>query len=571
MITDKQLIALAGKGAFGRGKDYFTSGAVIEWNKKGTTITALVAGSETYAVTLRHTSRNFDGSCDCPASDGFDFCKHCVAVALAYRQESSEQSKLESGKPIERIQAYLNKLDKSQLQGELIALMEHDRVLREQWSLRADLALNKIDAKAIKKRITAALPYNRNYYRYAQVRSYFAQAEPAIDLLEKQAPNLEANKALELVDYGLQRLNKALETIDDSGGFRLDIEETLQALHIVTLARTGWDNEQLVSYLESVEDSDCSDFYPAIPDAYYDLLGEEGLRLYVQHKQAIWDALPPLPPQADWDKKSPYLRLSHLLIAHAQATDDTAAEIVLLEKMATEVRDCVGLCERLIALDLWPQVDMWLSKAKQWQKKSSPRSTMYDRNVDIERVELKLFLHKGDLAAALQKQWEIYQVQSGINNYKQLLDLAEQCGERKRWHDKVFSILHDNVEKSKENYSLIRQLDHLIDLYLHENKPDNALTLVNKFKISQESLYAVINAFYKQPTITMPLYQRLVEVNIRQANNDAYKQGIIFFMECRNSLQNQAHKQAFTLMEEELRTRHKAKRNFIKYLNEAMN
>ena len=69
----------------------------------------------------------------------------------------------------------------------------------------------------------------------------------------------------------------------------------------------------------------------------------------------------------------------------------------------------------------------------------------------------------------------------------------------------------------------------------------------------------------------MPLYQRLIEMNIRQANNDAYKQGIIFLLECQNSLQNKAHKNAFALIEEELRKRHKAKRNFIKYLNEAMN
>lgn len=571
MITDKQLIALAGKGAFGRGKDYFASGAVIEWNKKGTTITALVAGSETYAVTLRHTTNHFDGSCDCPASEGFDFCKHCVAVALAYRQESAEQTQLENGKPLDRITAYINKLDNAQLKNELIGLIENDRVLREQWSLRADLALNKIDDKAIKKRITAALPYNRNYYRYAQVRSYFAQAEPTIELLVEQAPSLEANKALALVDYSLQRLEKALATIDDSGGFRLDVEETLQTLHIATLERMGWDSEQLVSYLESLEASDCSESYPAIPDAYYDLLGEEGLCLYVQHKQVIWDALPPLPPQADWDKKYPYLRLSHLLIAHAQATDDTVAEIALLEKMATEVRDCVELCERLMTLDLWPQVEMWLSKAKQWKKKSSPRPTMYDRNVDIERIELKLFLHKGDLAAALQKQWEIYQVQSSIDNYKQLLDLAAQCSEREKWYNKVFATLHATIEKPDKKYFLDYKLDHLIELYLHEKKNDDALMLINKYKVSENALHAVIKAFYKHPVISMPLYQRLADMHIRRANNDAYKQGIIILLECKNSLQNQAHNNAFALMEEELRTRHKAKRNFIKYLNEAMN
>jgi len=271
-ITDKQLIALAGKGAFERGRAYFNSGAIVEWQKKGSKITALVEGSETYQVILRHTSRQFDGSCDCPASDGIDFCKHCVAVAMAYRDDNVKQIQLETGNPLERIKAYVNKLDKTQLQKELVELIDSDRSVRENWSIRADLASGKIDAKAIKKRITAALPYNRHLFRYEQVRSYFAQAEPAITLLEQQVSIIAPNKALALVDYALQRLSKALDTIDDSGGFRLDIEERLHVLHLLILEQLQWDSEKLVSYLEGIENSSVSDLYPAIPNAYKHLL-----------------------------------------------------------------------------------------------------------------------------------------------------------------------------------------------------------------------------------------------------------------------------------------------------------
>jgi hypothetical protein len=38
VITDKQLIALAGKGAFERRRTYFNSGAIVEWQKKGSKI-----------------------------------------------------------------------------------------------------------------------------------------------------------------------------------------------------------------------------------------------------------------------------------------------------------------------------------------------------------------------------------------------------------------------------------------------------------------------------------------------------------------------------------------------------
>lgn len=278
-ITDQQLIALAGKGAFSRGKDYFQQGLVESWQKKGQNITADVQGTELYRVTLIHNSQRFEGSCDCPASEGFDFCKHCVAVAMLYRQEAGEQAQLSDGNAEQRIQAYLNKLDKQTLVGQLLALITSDTGLKQAWSIKADIALNKMDVKAIKKFITAAIPYNKNLYRYSQVRSYFAKVEPVIDLLEGQLDQLGAEKALSLVDYALQRLSCALETIDDSGGVRLDLEGRLQTLHRSTVEKLKWDKSKLVTYLLKIEDSDCADMYPDIPNAYLRSLGEEGGRV----------------------------------------------------------------------------------------------------------------------------------------------------------------------------------------------------------------------------------------------------------------------------------------------------
>ncbi len=52
LLSDRQLILLAGEAAFGRGVDYYRQGMVLGWNKKGTTITAEVEGSELYHLTL---------------------------------------------------------------------------------------------------------------------------------------------------------------------------------------------------------------------------------------------------------------------------------------------------------------------------------------------------------------------------------------------------------------------------------------------------------------------------------------------------------------------------------------
>lgn len=293
-ITDQQLIALAGTGAFYRGKDYFQDGLVDSWQKKGQTITADVQGTELYRVTLTHNSQRFEGSCDCPASEGFDFCKHCVAVAMLYRREANKQAQLGDGNVEQRIQAYLNKLDKQALAGQLLAIIANDTGLKQQWSIKADIALNKMDAKAVKKRITAAIPYNKHLHSYSQVRSYFGKVEPVVDLLEGQLDQLGPEKALPLVDYTLQRLSRALETIDDSGGFRLDVEGRLHELHSTVVEAQTWDKPRLVAYLLAIDDSTCADVYLGIPDAYAESLGDEGETLIYAEYQRRWDALPQL-------------------------------------------------------------------------------------------------------------------------------------------------------------------------------------------------------------------------------------------------------------------------------------
>ncbi len=207
-ITDRLLISLAGERAFARGEKYFAADAVGELREYKGKITAAVQGSESYQVTLRHTSRQFEGVCDCPASDNFDFCKHCVATALKYRGELAEREQLGQGSAGDKLLAYLKSLNKAELAAELYELLAQDKTLFEEWTLKAEIAGGGLDAKAMKKRITAAIPYNRHIYRYPQVREYFARIETVTQFLLENLHQFDAEQALSLTEYALQRVEK---------------------------------------------------------------------------------------------------------------------------------------------------------------------------------------------------------------------------------------------------------------------------------------------------------------------------------------------------------------------------
>lgn len=87
LITPHTLHELAGTAAFQRGEAYFSEGIVGHLIADDDAITARVQGTATYRVELIGDDDELAYDCTCPrAADGY-FCKHCVAVGLAWLTE----------------------------------------------------------------------------------------------------------------------------------------------------------------------------------------------------------------------------------------------------------------------------------------------------------------------------------------------------------------------------------------------------------------------------------------------------------------------------------------------------
>jgi uncharacterized Zn finger protein len=83
-LTEPTIRVLAGDTYYRRGLDYFRRGHVASVEEWENTLHATVRGTETYAVEISATSERLDFECDCPLGDDGEFCKHCVAAALAW-------------------------------------------------------------------------------------------------------------------------------------------------------------------------------------------------------------------------------------------------------------------------------------------------------------------------------------------------------------------------------------------------------------------------------------------------------------------------------------------------------
>ena len=76
---------LADGASFQRGTQYFESRRVADLRRDGQSLKAMVRGTLDYQVRLWAKDDTLAYSCDCPHfKENGSFCKHCVAVALAW-------------------------------------------------------------------------------------------------------------------------------------------------------------------------------------------------------------------------------------------------------------------------------------------------------------------------------------------------------------------------------------------------------------------------------------------------------------------------------------------------------
>ena len=89
ILDDLRALAqrLAGQNAYERGEQLFQNKAVTYLHFDKLSIQAKVQGSKSYDVKLSLLNDTVDGGCSCPASEGFDYCKHCVATLLEYQKQ----------------------------------------------------------------------------------------------------------------------------------------------------------------------------------------------------------------------------------------------------------------------------------------------------------------------------------------------------------------------------------------------------------------------------------------------------------------------------------------------------
>lgn len=533
-LSESVIKTLAGEAAYTRGLEYYNQGRVEQLNINDTHIQAVVSGEKQYSVTLNHTAKMFDGSCDCPASDNFDFCKHCAAVSLAYYYQTQTNLEMADAGESDAIPLYLNTFTKPQLIDELQSMIEGDQSVHDHWLLRAEIAGGNLSNKDLRKRITQAIPYKPSgLWRPQEIANYFSEAQLALKVLEKAILSLSAHSAMKLVVYAIERIEKTLETIDDRAGHRSDLQNLLKRWFHVTLGSHEWQSKERAPLISGLilEQKHSYDILN-LPNGVIDLISNKESEDILDAVSKAWGEMPP-PSKELLDQANLYARLESMLLEDALLLNNKTRELEILAKGAIDTDRCLKLVRKCINYQRLDEAAKWLEYAAQVQTLRS-----YDVTA-IETHQIDLWLAQGDFDNALAAQWARFEESEEPSDLKDVYQTAERIHQERVYLQQGIRYLESKIESPKDTPRNRQRVENLIAIYLIHNIVDHAIALAGQHKPHPSTLMAVANAAPRHSRKTCVLAERAVNQLVYLNSNETHDRANWFLQKLYANAQTQ--------------------------------
>lgn len=551
------LIALAGQATYERGARYFRTGAVhrLRWQEQQ--LMATVVGRERYQVTLT-LAPELAGLCSCPAWAHRHFCKHCVAVALAYAASTAADAPLFPTAAPEPIRRHLEHLDKSALIDCLLELIEADPVLESRWRMKALAAAGQVDAQALRLLIDEAL-LAEPMWEYAEVKRYFAEAETRLEPLWDTLEQLDSEPGFSLLNHAFERLNEVLQQCDDSHGHRFGLEGMLKTALVRAFRHLPWSVERKVDYLLEQLDHP-RDVFPDVPGDFFP--APELETAFHAHCEAELTAMVTDPGRVPEEQRSRYQRLLWPLLRRARAQGDMVRQIALTKPLAEGYHDFLQLCELHIQLEEPLDAEYWLQKAR--------REARAGQDEQCLTLAIKIHLLQAEYQSALDAQWSLFTRQPRLTHYQTLLELATLAGQSADVQRQAAERLLRDVavaEQSRLRSGFVTTTP-LLDFYLYHDEEQKAVDWASHNKVAIAQLKALADRIIgRQPEQATLFYRRILLALIGEGNNGAYQQAVDMLRALRQPLSHNGE-QLFADLLQTIRQEGKRKRNLIKLLDQ---
>lgn len=551
-LTDEALLAYAGERTYERGVAYRQAGNVRDIRQKGDRISAIVQGTEDYETSIKATAESLVLSCTCPVGQGGAFCKHGVAVGLEWLRQGA----VDGIEKHDAMRIYLESLDKAALVKLLLEHADGDSELRRKLEIKSAAATK--NTSHLKKTIDRALKSHR-FIDYYRMPTYAQAAAEVIDQIETVLTDGDGEGAIELCEHALRAVEHTLDLCDDSDGHMSEILRRLQDIHLEACHESRPDPVALARRLFDWElKSDWEVFYQAA-QTYAEVLGDSGLAEYRKLATALWSVMPDLGAGDKVSHDSHRFRITSMMQALAEASGDLEELANIQKKDLSSPYGYLRLAQiygRMERPDLAIECVQRGIDAFPGRPDERLYEDLADRHEEV-----------GDDYRSMEVAWALFSTNPGFRLYPALKERATRLDQWERWRPKAFEAIRKAISNRKASHgTTYYRSDHsdLVSAYLLDGDIESAWREAQEGGCSNSLLLEVaLKRQAHHPQDSIPIYKAYAETMVQAANNKSYEIAVAYVARIRGI----ASEAEFAEFAASLRTRHKAKRNFIKLMD----
>ncbi|KRT54849.1 DUF6880 family protein [endosymbiont of Ridgeia piscesae] len=573
-LTTNQIKRWAGSRAYGRGEAYYQDERVRNLRERRGKIAATVRGTHSYHVRLWEDGKTIDYDCDCPVGLGGDFCKHCVAVALAWLEKQAPAGKTarrrqpkqaEADLTMKDVRAWLLLQEREALADMLLEAAVEDEQLVDRLMLKA-AAARGVNLDAYRKIIDQAIGSD-GFIDYYAMPDYYRGMDGAIDAIDELLAQGHAAAVIELSEYALQRTTRAIETVEDSDGYMSLLLERLQALHLSACRKAKPDQEVLAERLFRWELSGDWDVFHGAIKSYTQVLGMRGREHYRALAEAEWAKVRSLKPgENDQSRYCRRFYITSIMESLAEQSGDIEALVQVKSQDLSSSYAFYQIAEIYRKARRSEQALEWAERGIQ----------AFGDEADSRLQDLlaDMYHRRKRHDEAMTLIWPQFEQRPYLSNYQKLKKHADRYKHWPHWRqralDQLRAVIEPRVKKPPRGQRPYRpgsDRSRLVEIFLWEKEIEAAWQEAVEGGCSEELWLRLAGLREKEhPRDAVAIYQKLIGPIVERTNNDAYAEAAALLSRVEKLMGRLGDKAEFRHNLLQIREKYKRKRNFMKLL-----
>jgi uncharacterized Zn finger protein len=565
-MNDAVIRRLAGAQSYQRGLDYFSHGHVESLEDEDELVRAVVRGNQDYTVTLAADEGILDYSCDCPVGNGGAFCKHCVAAALAWLNRAARPPRGKAKKvTLASAREFLQSEDKDTLVQMVLDWAKDDGRLRERLVLYAARRAGPDTSSAAVLRAFQKAVRVRGYVGYREARTWARAVDNAIDSIEQLLNDGQAAAVIELCESALQSLLDAIQTVDDSDGHFGMLRDRLEDLHHRACEEAPPDAENLARRLFELELHGDFDVFSGAAERYAEILGAKGMQVYRKLAEAEWRKVPARTAKDTESAPIRHYRVTRIMESLAKASNDVEQRVAVMSRDLSYAYHYLLIAEVYREAHQYDNALLWAEKGLQ----AFPAQT----DARLREFAAKEYHRRGRHDDAMKLIWAAFSEHLSLQAYAALEEHAKKAGAWPEWRERALAQIRLDIAKAKQKarpswFLFIGDNSQLVEIFLYEGNPEEAWREAQAGGCSDSLWLRLAGVREKEhPEDAAPIYLKHAEAAVASGNGN-YESSVDLLTKAAAAMRRMDRAAEFVRHLETLRLKHKAKRNFLKLIEQ---